>query len=413
MKAKKERKGKKRKRMILTFLAFLIAIISTLSVLPFVKAIGISPGRAMYDFEPNKIVNGTFSVINNEHKEMKVLLDVKGELNKSLILYNKLVEFKADEEEKTFSYTLKMPGSLKPGKHLVEIVALELPKELEKPGTFIGATVAVATQIYVTVPYPGKYAEARLSIKEAAVNETVYFFIELKNLGTEKIVRAKAIIDILGVTGEKIATIITNEKSLNAGQRTELIGKWKANVNPATYKAKVTVIYDGKTISLESNFNVGKPEIKIISIEVKNFRLGGIAKFEILIENEWGEEIKDVYARLIIYNEKNQPIADEKTASTDIKPLEKKVIFAYWDTEGVREGNYRGKIQLYYLDKVTEEELKAKIRIDSLIVEMAGITAEVVTTTTERKEINTLLVILILILILINVGWFLYLRKKK
>ena len=61
---------------------------------------------------------------------MQVFLTVRGELNKSVTLYDSLIEFLPSEESKPFKYTVKLPSNIadQPGLHTAEIVAMEVPK---------------------------------------------------------------------------------------------------------------------------------------------------------------------------------------------------------------------------------------------------------------------------------------------
>jgi len=383
-----------------------------ISLAPSVLALGITPGRAVYDFSSGRQEDVKFKVINNEHKDMSVLIYVEGELNQSITLYEKIVEFKASESEKEFKYTFKLPGTLEnPGIHQARIIAMEVPEKAES-GTFVGATVAVATELYIKVPYPGKYLELKMDVSESDVNGTTKFVVAASNFGEQRIARAYAIIDILSKTNEKIASIKTETLEIDPQQRKDLVAEWKANVEAGSYIARATVIYDEQTGSIEKIFNVGTLRIDLIDVVVDDFRLGGIAKFTIVAENKWNSEIKDVYSRVFIYDAANKTIADSKSASIDFPALSKTTMFAFWDTAGVDEGDYDGKIAIYYSGKTLEKEIRAKVRAEELNVEIVGLTARVVGSKGSGSSSNFWLIALVITLILINASWFLYFKNK-
>lgn len=393
---------------------FVILLFIIILLIKDVYAIGISPGRTTINFEPNLKQDIKFTIINNEHKDMKVVLSVEGELANYVTLHNVLVDFKANEEAKNFVYGVSLPASLeKPGVNEANIIAMELPPEADQEGAFIGATAAVATQLHVNVPYPGKYLTVDLQVEEAEPSEPVIFHIPVMNFGEEDILHAQASIDILGANNEKIVTIESEDKSIKAKQKDEFVIGWDADVNSGAYHAIVVVRYDGKIARVEKNFNVGNLMIDVNSITVNNFRLGGIAKFNILVESKWNEKIKDVYGQMLIDDEDGNNIADFKTASVDVDPFARQEMVAYWDTEGVKEGTYDGKIILHYLGRTTERALETKIGFDSIETSILGTGRVIKAAQREGIKTNNLLIALVVVLVIVNIGWFIYLRKKK
>ena len=59
---------------------------------------------------------------------------------------------------------LNLPSELTPGLHTGEVFAMQLPSGPTSEGSQILATLAVVTQVYVYVPYPGKYANAKMYV---------------------------------------------------------------------------------------------------------------------------------------------------------------------------------------------------------------------------------------------------------
>jgi len=398
-----------RKIGILLFAFIFIAIAMISNAL----AIGITPGRVTVDFQPSMQKTVEFTVLNNEHKDMKVMFGLMGELADYITLNTKSVDFMAAEESKTFSYTVNLPVALTPGNHEAKIAAAELPPEGTGEGVYIGSTVVVTSQFLVKSPYPYKYAEIRLDAKEASVNGTTNFYVEVENLGQHDLVDMQAIIEILGPTNNKIAILKTDTKTIPAGQKAELVASWKADVNAGQYRAVASLAYDeGKIANAERVFNIGALEVNVIDINVRNFRLGDIAKFDVTVENQWSTTVKDVYAQLQIFDAQKQQIANVKTASLDIPALSRQVLTAYWDTAGIKEGDYSGKLLLNYANRVVERELKTSISLNSIKVEIIGASITARATAAEGGKQN-LIFILIAVLIIINIAWFVYFKRKQ
>jgi len=378
----------------------IILILASVNVL----GIGITPGKTTLDFSPGSQQEVTFKVLNNEKKDMDVLLYIgESELSDIVTLHDSIVSFKSEEEWKEFKYSVNMPDKIEePGDHEIQIIALEIPKGGNK-NNFIGATAAVATLLKIRVPYPGKYAKIELAISDAQVGDVVTFVVPIWNFGTDDIIRAKASIDILGPTNEKIATITTGETGIRSKNKDELVATWNADVNPGKYFAVATLTYDGKLARAEKIFTVGNLFVDIIEITVKEFNLGEVAKFNFLVENKWNEIVENVVPEIRITDKNNNEIANFKGAGENIDALSKGELNAFWDTEGVKEGIYDGKAILYYAGRTTEKQLKTDISLNGISVSFLGQTAQVVRGTGIGR--NSILAVLVIVLIIINVGW--------
>lgn len=388
------------------FILFLVILFSLQSVL----AIGITPGRTTLNFEPNLHKEVSFSVINSEHKDMSVVFMVRGELSNSVSLDQSQVDFSSIEESKSFSYSVNLPSQIeKPGMYEVEIVALEVPKGVGQNGATVGATVAVITQLHIYVPYPNKYAEAEVNVIESVGGGETIFSIPVVNRGKLDLVKVKAKIDIFSGSEEKIASIESNSESILSLERKELIAKWPAEVNPGRYKAVVTVIYDEEVTTILKEFNVGEMFLEIKEIVVRDFQLGEIAKFNALVENKWSSNLKDVYLNIIVYNLEGEVMADFKSPNYNIDSLSQKEMISYWDTGGVHEGTYDGKLILQYGEKSTEKNIKLKISDNEL--EIIGITGQVIVKGKGEINWNTVLIVAVVILIILNIIWFVIIKR--
>jgi hypothetical protein len=396
------------KKAVATMVFFLLMFVMLLAFVPCASSLGITPGRTTINFKPGLEQSVVFSVLNNEHKNMQVLLTVQGELNKSVALFENLVSFMPSEESKQFNYTLKLGDKLEAGLHTAEIIAIEIPKSSES-GTYVGATVAVVSQIFVYVPCPGKCIEADLNVLDAEQNSTATFIVPVVNRGKLDIGDTRAIIEVYTSLNEKVATIETDSQPIKAGERTELSGKWSVNVNSGSYIAKATVFYDGESREVEKQFAIGKEALSIESIIVNDFTLGEIAKLRILVENKWNQELKSVFANLLVYNNEHEIMADVKSASEGIPALSKKELIAYWDTVGVAEGEYDGKLIVNYDKKSTDKNLILSISEGRL--DITGVGYAIKPRGGSGVSITTILLILVIILLVVNLAWFVFFRR--
>jgi len=389
------------------YCVFFIVIIVLLS--QNILALGVTPARKLIDFEPGLTQTVEFSIINSENKDVAVSIEVNGELADSIELSDEYLEFTSTEREKSIQYTFTLPQKMAPGTRKTEIVVREISSPKESSGTLISARIAVAHQLRVQVPYEGKYAEIALKIAETGRTDVVNFIVPVNNLGKENIVSARAKIDIYGSNDKKVITIWSDEQGVYSGGRSELTAAWSEDVELGKYYAKAIVFYDKESTSeVERAFTVGEVDLEILEIRVnKDFKLGDIAKFNIFLENKWDEELEEVYAEMILYTLGGEEVVSSKGATKSIEAFEKEDVIVYWDTVGVREGNYKTNLILYYDLNIKEEELDTKISSDS--IEFSKFTGAVVGV----GDTNQLVMALIFGLVLIGIFWFIFKRKKS
>lgn len=82
---------------------------------------------------------------------------------------------------------------------------------------------------------------------------------------------------------------------------------------------------------------------------------------------------------------------------------------AYWDTAGVREGTYDGKIILKYGEKATERNVQIKITNSN--IEFIGLTGLVVVKGGGGFNLNKLLVAVVILLVIFNFIWFVIVKR--
>ena len=375
-------------------------------------ALGITPAKKFLDFEPNLKTTISFNIVNNEHKDLKLLIRPRGEFSEYVTLKESIVLINPDEDSKDFSFGITLPEKIeKPGSHKLEIVITEFSPELEaEDTTIITASASVVYSLIVRVPYPGKYAEAKLQVTPASINETVRFVTLIFNLGAEDIKSAKANIEVTALN-KSIAELETNEIALKSKRDGKLEANWIANVNPGVYNAQAIIYYDGKEIRLEKAFEVGNLIVEIKKVEVLDFHLGDVARFDIYLENKWNQPLHDVYAEMTISKD-DKEYTKFKTATADLQPLLTERIRAYWDTKGVDIGTYDLRIVVHYAGKVTEKLIKAEVSLDAIRTDLSP-TGQVIIGKKSKKTRDTILTLLIIVLISANIGWFIYFRKTR
>ncbi len=394
-------------RMNKRFLIFMMGVFMIGSVL----ALGISPARTTIDFEKNMKKSIGFDILNAGGGDIKVVFSAQGDLAEYISLPVKEAEILEGEDAKSFSYNLNLPNELEPGLHTGEVFALQLPGGATSEGSQILATLAVVTQVHLYVPYPGKYANAKMYVYSANVGEEVKFVIPVVSAGEFDLSGVRANVDVYNKLGEKIDSFNTDSVGIASGTKKELVYDWKADVEIGEYIAKAAVIYDDGTINLEQQFSVGSKELELQEIMVGGFSLGEIAKLEMLIENKWSEDIGGAHIETLIKDADGDVVSSFESAAQDIGALSKEVFVSYWDTAGVREGEYDAEVSINYGESSSMKNLKFEVGKNELVVIGLGyvISAEGESGT---DTIVVILIVVVVVMVLINLLWFLLLRKK-
>ena len=133
---------------------FIFLLLSSYSL-----GMGIAPARTTIDFEPGKEVQKEIRIDVDEYP-CRILLSTEGDLAEYIIPEKSYII--ADQKEVTVKYTIKFPNSLPPGKRLGKILAVQMPNVDSDKKEIIIATTAVIHQVWVNVPFPGKYIESNI-----------------------------------------------------------------------------------------------------------------------------------------------------------------------------------------------------------------------------------------------------------
>lgn len=389
-------------------LGLLVLILS----LYMVSSLGITPGRTTLRYEPGVSQTVRFSVINSEGDDAQFIVLVQGELNQSIAFSDVSFTLSAQEPEKVLEYVFTAPRDLSPGTHASEIVVVKIPKKEASGATFVGAAVGVTTQLRVVVPYPGKYAEADLQVAGPAEDGGVTFILPVVSRGDLDLAHVRAHLDIYTSLNEKVHTLSTSDIPLTSGSRGELVATWNAQGVPSgSYRVVATVLYDEQTLRVEKTFELGTRLLELQGVEVRDFSLGEIAKFELLVENKWSQPVSGVYADMMVYNGEHNVIANFKSAPYDISALEKNLLVMFWDTEGVREGRYDASVFLNYGAYSNRQDFA--LDVSSHEISVIGLGYVISSSDSESgSSLTIVLISLVGVLILINLLWFLFIRKR-
>jgi len=397
----------------------LVLVTLLLLMLPIAAGLGISPGQRSFDFEPGKEKTVTITVYNNDQQAFTGMIEVRGELKEYITLSTTELSFTPDEAEKKFSYTIAYPKEFEtPGLHATEITVKERLENEDTEEVVIRPGLKVISRLFVKVPYPGLYAKAELVAQDVKYGEDMSIYIRLTNLGSEDIQNAEATINIIGSQGEIVHTMTSDSASIKSKQTRELIATFDTlDHTPGKYNVNATVTYDSKTIELSGSFEIEEFLIKLLSIAVEKFQLGQIANFDTTVKNIGNRLVKKFYVGLFLKDSNQKTLADLKSYKIDLEQEDVKETNIYWDTEGVKEGDYYGKLSLNYEDKHHYKDVRTEVRQDSIKVEIdPKITGMVVDQPGDLEKsipLKTYLGLIVVLLLTITIILIVKLRRPR
>ncbi|MBN1503012.1 hypothetical protein JW930_05700 [Candidatus Woesearchaeota archaeon] len=378
-----------------------------------VNGLGVVPSSEEILYKPGEQLEMQLKILNNNKRDFKVMLYAEGELSESIEFNQQLIEFTESIDSKIVSYTINMPEQLESkGPHEIRTVIREIPDEQDTKGTQVSASIAVVSKLIIFVPYEGKYAEAKLFVGNFDTGKSSNFVVEVNNLGEEDILEVKAIIDIYSPLNMKLATLKSDSKSVPSKNKELLSINWLPELEPGTYLAVATVLYDEKTTKDEKPFNIGTYMIDIVDISVSHFKLGSIAEFDILLENKWNQKMSGIYADVYVKGKNDKIYTKYTSSSVDIEPQAKQQIKAYWNTEKVNVGDYKLEIDLHYLDKVTKKLFDIYVSLDEIRTSLAGRVIES-SDRIEDKMPRSILILSILVTVLVAINVYLIIKRNK
>ena len=390
---------------------FVFVFIILLLILPFASGFGVTPAQRIFSYEPGTEQKFSFEVINSENKNVQLTVVPQGELNESVILSTKSILFTPDIPSVKVEYAVKVPFELKPGRHSADILVVETESASDSGTTLIGSLIGIVTKVVIDVPYPGKYLESSLNVNREK-NGGLSFVIPVVSKGELDIENARAKIDILSPDGKKVTSISTNEVSVPSLERRELYAALDTSaIASGTYQAVAKVSYDKSSLDLEKEFFVGTGglSIKNIAVDTKDFKLGGIAKFEFLVENKLNIPAEEVYVLMQVFDSGGKAFSESKSATYDIDAFGSKEVVAFWDTEDVKAGKYDTKVFIYSAQEPIEAQLTLDVSENNIIIIGTGYA---ISSSKGGSSLVTILIIVIVVLVLLNLVWFLVLRRK-
>lgn len=323
---------KKSRKKLITNTSLLILLL--LVLLPSVLSLGIAPARKIVTFQDQKQESLSYTIVNNEQRDITVMLDVQGPLKEYIELPTQPIRLQANEKTKKISLKLAhqipdQPNQNKYGLIYSDIILQEVPPEFTGQ-TQITLTPSIASELILRVPYPDKYLESHLIIIPEKNN--ILFSIPVHNYGSLPLQNVTASIQIRDFQTNLIKRLTTQSTTLRVNDQQTLSAIWSPMFN-GTNLAIVEVSYDDQNQIHQKIFDVGLPSFKLLELKTPQFSLGKINELLFFIHTDWNGQIENVHADIQILHQGNV-IHQGSTIPFSIE-LGTNAIQYLWDTENL------------------------------------------------------------------------------
>ena len=324
-----------KKRYLLSLLFLLLIVL----ILPSVTALSLNGNKlGTIIYEPGKIITNHYAIADTNQE---VEVSVGGELTEYLSV--------SEVVNNEFDLIINFPEEIIPlGSYSFGLSVTEISDE-ESGG--LGALVSVSKTFQVEVYSYEK--EIGVSFNSPSVNEgnPVNFQLGVQSKCYQDIDSVKGEITVYDFQNKELGKLKTEEISLKSLDSQTFIAAFDTLGLPAgSYWAKAIVYYDGQQKIVNNTFKIGNMDLvlKNYTSELKQ----GFSEFKVNVVNNWGNELRNVYAKLLINNQELL-----QTPNINLAPWKEGELKGILKVD-LELGEYEGILQLFFESEMREEPIK-------------------------------------------------------
>ncbi|MBU1199343.1 MAG: hypothetical protein KKF46_05660 [Nanoarchaeota archaeon] len=331
----------KNKLLQLSLFIIIFIISSTL-----VFSLGISPAKKILNFEPGSSVEFQVNILNSEYNSFQANIGAGGDIANLIFFEEPIVDVKSEVYEVPFNVIVKFPAQLEPGVHTGFI---KITPVLTEPGdSMFSAYISPKMPLNIRVPYPAKYLSLGFRVLDVDEGTPVVSYVTFDNLGSEDITQTWAEVDIYDSENKFLQKLTTRKISIESNSDIEIQTQQTILLPRGSYRAVVTAYYDGLEKKYETQFNIGESLVRIRELITRQLKANEINKIVFKAYNEWNTEL-GVSGFIEIDGRQNEMpvfsiLADEEKEAT-----------GFFDTTGMKPGEYEMSITLMYNDQIRTE----------------------------------------------------------
>lgn len=379
----------------------LVLIISS----SFASGFGLMPSSTSILYDEN-VQEYTLYIVNSESKDLELSINVNGDLSSFVSVQDSVsIPSSKGREEVLITFNLPQNHGFDPGTYDIDIVV----SDKSQGSGQVSAKIRLISTLRVTIPSVEAFLDIKLFAPDFDKDKGGNFVVQVKNSGSENAVDVIPVIDIYSSANKRLGTLRGSAELVRAGKTVNFPLSLDLDLDNGVYSARASVIYSGASNNDIESFNVGSPEVLIDDISAMSFSIGGVAGFDIFLENLWGEEISGIYAD-VEFRKDDELLEETRTASIDIQGMGRSRVQAFWDTKGMSTGIYELVIYLNYLDKRERTAFDIVLKSDNIDIRGLGRVIDA----PEESDNNSLLVVVVFFLVVLN-GFLIYkyMSKKK
>ncbi len=340
-------------KQIMLILLMLVASLSA------AHALGIGPAKIEINYKPNSSDTYAFIVVNDPDAERGIDLYIDGD--KEAAKYTTLSATGArlaPKEIRQFYFTTNFTDALTPGQHKLRIGAVE---STARPG-FVGARIGAEIIVLIEVPIPGKYIIIDdFSATDVKVGQQLPISLRLTNRGNATIKTITSAVELVSISGQKVATAILSYSNLEPASTATLSTEIKTNnILAGKYNAKAEIDYDRVRTSIERQLRIGELHINILQVNGDDIKKNSIGKILIQYESEWNDPIEHVVPRVELLKA-GDVVAQTQGQEFLVGSFGNGISTIFLDANGLEAGEYDIKGILDYENKTAIKTGKIKI----------------------------------------------------
>ena len=271
----------------------------------------------------------------------------------------------------------------------------------------IASQVAISKNIEVIVYSQEKDIRSSLNVPNINEGSNLSFQLGVTSVSYTDINEVHGLITFYNVLNKEVDSVVTEKRPLKSLSGTTFTNSLPdRSFSSGNYWAKAIVYYDGKQQVVNTTFLIGSMDILLKNYTIELQR--GFTEFSVRIANNWGNTLRNVYARLFINGTEIL-----QTPSRDLEPWEE------GELQGIIKVNfppgvYSGLLTVYFEGENKEFSLTLHVlgeeeKLPSLPIKEAEKKVQ------EAKAINlvpAIFVPFLLLVVLLLVLWRRRSRKK-
>ena len=382
---------------------FLLLVITIFS--SFVSGFGLMPSSTSI-LHDESIHKYTLYVVNSENKDLDLSIDVRGDLSSFVSVQDSVsIPSSKGREEVLITFNIPQNHGFDPGTYEINIVV----SDKSQGSGHVSARISLTSTLRVTIPSDEAFLDVNLFAPDFDSNKGGNFVVQVRNTGSSNALNVVPVVDIYSSANRRLGTLRGSPEVVGPGRTVNFPLPLDLELDYGVYSARASVVYSGASNNDIKSFNVGSPEILVDDISAMSFTIGGVAGFDIFLENLWSEDISGVYAD-VQFKKDGTLIEETRTASIDIQGMGRSRVQAFWDTKGMSTGIYELVIYLNYLDK--REKTVFEIVLGSNSIDIRGL-GRVIDVSDESDNTGLLIVVVFFLVVLNGFLIYKYMSKKK